>query len=35
MISVAVTMTAGQLALVALAYWVDKNRIANQPGQSP
>ena len=28
MISVAVTMTAGQLALVALAFWVDKNRIS-------
>jgi len=27
MISVAVTMTAGQLALVALAFWVDRNRI--------
>src|SRR5659263_433912 len=26
MISVAVTMTAGQLALVALAFWVDMNR---------
>src|SRR5659263_457669 len=26
MISVAVTMTAGQLALVALAFWVDRNR---------
>lgn len=26
MISVAVTITAGQLALVALAFWVDRNR---------
>ena len=34
MISVAVTMTIGQLALVALAFWVDKNRIANRPGRS-
>jgi len=34
MISVAVTMTAGQLALVTLAFWVDRNRIANQVGQS-
>jgi hypothetical protein len=34
MISVAVTMTAGQLALVAIAYWVDRNRIANRPGWS-
>ena len=30
MISVAVTMTIGQLALVALAFWVDRNRIANR-----
>ncbi len=29
MISAAVTMTAGQLALVALAFWVDRNRITN------
>ncbi|CAG1000764.1 MAG: hypothetical protein OIN86_02310 [Candidatus Methanoperedens sp.] len=33
MISVAVTMTAGQIALVALAFWVDRNRIANQSSQ--
>ncbi len=32
MTSMGVTMTIGQLALVALAFWVDKNRIANQPG---
>ncbi|MCX9080686.1 MAG: hypothetical protein OIN83_00650 [Candidatus Methanoperedens sp.] len=32
-ISVAVTMTIGQFALVAIAYWVDKNRIANRPGR--
>ncbi len=30
MISVAVTMMAGQLALVALAFWVDRNRITNR-----
>lgn len=30
MISVAVTITAGQLALVALAFWVDRNRITNR-----
>lgn len=30
LISVAVTMTAGQLALVALAFWVDRNRITNR-----
>ncbi len=30
MISVAITMTAGQLALVALAFWVDRNRITNR-----
>jgi hypothetical protein len=30
MISAAVTMTAGQLALVVLAFWVDRNRITNR-----
>lgn len=34
-ISVGVTMTAGQLVLVAIAFWVDKKRIAIQPGQNP
>ena len=34
MISVAVIMTAGQIGLVALAFWVDKNRITYQAGKS-
>ncbi|MCZ7385497.1 MAG: hypothetical protein O8C63_12235 [Candidatus Methanoperedens sp.] len=34
MISVGVISTAGQLALVALAFWVDRNRITIQPAKS-
>lgn len=34
-ISVGVVTTAGQLALVAIAFWVDRNRITIQPGQNP
>jgi len=34
MISAAVIMTAGQLALVALAFWVDRNRTTIQPVKS-
>ncbi len=35
MISVALTMTAGQIGLVVIAFWVDRNRITNQAGKSP
>ncbi|PWB54542.1 MAG: hypothetical protein C3F06_04070 [Candidatus Methanoperedenaceae archaeon] len=34
MISVGITMTIGQLALVALAFKVDRNRMVNQPGKN-